>query len=119
MSLPGCQFGLYCEFDDLAVRLQPLFAIGSEIPAQLTAFLNKLFQLGIHPGNFYDSALFRKLQKASNRFDRDPTDNTALILLWWHLWKRPICFGVVWASSGMDTLHLNVLIPDKQQRKVV
>ena len=33
--------------------------------------------------------------------------------------KRPIYFGVVGVSSGMDTLHLNVLIPDKQQWRVV
>ena len=47
--MPGCPFLFLCESGDLAVRLQPLFAIGSEIPAQLIAFLNKLLQLGIHP----------------------------------------------------------------------
>ena len=38
---------------DLAVRLQTLFMIGSEIPAQVIAFLNKLFQLDIHPGDLF------------------------------------------------------------------
>ena len=38
---------LVCECGNLAV--QPLFAIGSAIPAQLIAFLKKLFQLGVHP----------------------------------------------------------------------
>ena len=50
VSVPGCPLGFLCEPDDLAVRLQPLVAIGSEIPAQLIAFLNNLFQMGIHPG---------------------------------------------------------------------
>ena len=49
--MPGCQFGFCYESGDLAVRLQPQFTIGSEIPTQLIAFLNKLFQLGIHPGD--------------------------------------------------------------------
>ena len=49
MSVPGSPLGFICESVDLAVRLQPLFAIGAEIPAQLIAFLNNLFQLGIHP----------------------------------------------------------------------
>ena len=49
--VPGCPLGLFCESGDLAVRHQPLFSIGSEIHAQLIAFLNKLFQLGIHPGD--------------------------------------------------------------------
>ena len=51
MSAPGCPLGFFCESVDLVVRLQPLFAIGSAIPAQLIAFLNKLFQLGIHSGD--------------------------------------------------------------------
>ena len=41
--------GFFCESDDLTVRLQSLFAICSEIPVQFIAFLNKLFQLDIHP----------------------------------------------------------------------
>ena len=66
-------------------------------------------------GKAYDSALYRILQKAFKRFDRDPTDNTAWILLSWDfVVERPICFGIVGASSGMDTLHLNVLIPERQ-----
>ena len=51
---------------------------------------------------------------ASKHFDRDPTDNTA-----WTSLSRPICYGVVGVLSGMDTLHLNVAIPDKQQLEVV
>ena len=51
MSVPSRPLGFFCESGDLAVCLQPLFAIGSEIPAQLSAFLSKLFQLGIHPGD--------------------------------------------------------------------
>ena len=34
-------------------HLLPLFAIGSDLHAQLIAFLNKLFQLGIHPGDLF------------------------------------------------------------------
>ena len=49
--MPGCPLGFFCESGDLAVRLQPLFVIVYEISAQLIAFLNKLFQLGIHPGD--------------------------------------------------------------------
>ena len=41
-----------CESGDFVARLQPLFTIGSEISAQLIVFLNRLFQLDIHPGNF-------------------------------------------------------------------
>ena len=48
-------------------------------------------------GTTSESALFRRLQKAFKRCDRDQTDRTAWILL-----SRPICFGVVGASSGMD-----------------
>ena len=33
--------------------------------------------------------------------------------------ERPIRFGVVGASSGMVSFHLNVLIQDNQQREVV
>ena len=51
MSVRGCPLRFYSESGDHAVCLQPLFAIGSEIPAQLIAFLNKLFQLGIHSGD--------------------------------------------------------------------
>ena len=51
--MPGCPIGLFCESGDFAVRLQPMFAIGSEIHAQLIAFHNKLFQLGIHPGDLF------------------------------------------------------------------
>ena len=47
--MPGCLLGFFCESDDLTVRLRPLFAICSEIPVQFIAFLNKLFQLDIHP----------------------------------------------------------------------
>ena len=75
MSVPGCPLGFFCVSGDLEVRLQSLFAIGSEIPAQLIAFLNKLFHLGIHPRDLFlraalmetasVSALFRRLQKAS------------------------------------------------------
>ena len=49
--MPGCSLGFFCEYGDLAVRNKPLFSIGSEIPAQLIAFLNKLFWLGINPGD--------------------------------------------------------------------
>ena len=49
MSVPGYPIGFFYESGDLAVRLQPLFAIGSEIPAQLIAFMNKLSKLGIDP----------------------------------------------------------------------
>ena len=48
MSVPGCPLGLFCESDDLAVCIQPLFAIASEITAQLISFPNKLFRFGIH-----------------------------------------------------------------------
>ena len=51
VSVPGCPLGFLSESGDLALRRQPLFADGSEIPAQLIVFLSKLFQLGIHPGN--------------------------------------------------------------------
>ena len=51
MSVPVCPLGFFCKFDDIALRHQPLFAIDSEISAQLIAFLNKLFWLGIHPGD--------------------------------------------------------------------
>ena len=61
MSVPVCPFGFFCESGDLAVHLQPLIAIGSEIPAQLIAFMNKLFQLCIHPGD----------QSFANHFDED------------------------------------------------
>ena len=50
MSVPGCPHGFLCESGDLAVHIQLLLTIGSEIPAQLIAFQNKSFQLGIHPG---------------------------------------------------------------------
>ena len=49
--MPSCPPGFFCESGDLAVHLQPLFAIGSKIPAQLITFLNKLFQLSIHSGD--------------------------------------------------------------------
>ena len=39
-------------------------------------------------GKTSDSALYRRLQKDSKRFDRDPTDNTAWILLSSDLWRR-------------------------------
>ena len=32
--------------------------------------------------------------------------------------ERPICYGVDGASSGTDTFHLNVLIPDDNHNKV-
>ena len=48
MSLPGFPPGFICESGDLAVRLQPLFVIVFEIPAQLIAFLIKLFHPGDH-----------------------------------------------------------------------
>ena len=83
---------------DLAVRLQPLFAIGLEVPALHIAFLNKVNKLGIHPGDlsFATSlmgtatalALYRRSQKATKRLNRDTTDDTAWIQLTWHLWKR-------------------------------
>ena len=40
-----CQvvLGLFCESGDLAVGLQPLFGISSEIAAQFIVFMNKLF----------------------------------------------------------------------------
>ena len=76
---PGFLIRFFCESGDVAVRIQPLFAIGSMIPAQRFGFLNTLFQLSIHPGDIslqsfligqaYVSALFRGLQKASWRFD--------------------------------------------------
>ena len=87
---------------------------------QLIAFLNKLLQLGIHPvdlsflmGTASDSAIFKRLQKASKRLASDLTDDTA-----WMPLSRQICFGVVGASSGMFKLHLNVHIRDKQQQVV-
>ena len=46
MSGPRCPLGFFCESGDLAFRLPPLFAIGSEIPAQLIAF-----QKDIQPGD--------------------------------------------------------------------
>ena len=49
MYVPGYPLGFFCESGDLAVRLQPMFAIGSEIHTQLIVFQNKLFKLGIHP----------------------------------------------------------------------
>ena len=65
---------------DILVNLQPLLVIGSEIPAQLIAFMNKLFQLRIHPGylSFVDyldgDSLclipFRRLHKASSPLDQ-------------------------------------------------
>ena len=51
MFVPGCPLGFLCESGDLTVRLQPLLAIGSDIPAQLSVFLKKQFQMGIHPGD--------------------------------------------------------------------
>ena len=51
VSVPGCPLGFFCDSGDLAVRHQPLFTIESEMPEQLIVFLNKLFQLGIHPGD--------------------------------------------------------------------
>ena len=51
MSVSGCPLGLFYESGYLAVHLQPLFTIGFEIAAQLSAFLKKLFHLGIHPGD--------------------------------------------------------------------
>ena len=39
---------------NLVVRLQPLFAIGSEICAQLIAFLDELIWMGVHPGDLFD-----------------------------------------------------------------
>ena len=90
VSVPGCPLGFLFESDDLTARLQSLFAIVSEIPTQLTAFLNKLFQLGIHSGisilrtalmgTASDSAHFGRLRNASRRFDRDPTDNISCML---------------------------------------
>ena len=50
MSVPGCPLGFFCESGDHEVRFQAMLAIDSEIPAKLIAFLNKLFQFGIHPG---------------------------------------------------------------------
>ena len=52
-NVPGCPLGYFNESDDLMAHLLPLFAIGSEFPTQLVAFLNKLFQLGIHPGDLF------------------------------------------------------------------
>ena len=59
--------------------------IGFEIPAQLIAFMNKLFQLGIHPRDisFADHLngdglclnIFRRLQNFSKPLYRDPTDD--------------------------------------------
>ena len=98
VSVPGCPLGFFCESGDPAVRLHPKFAIGREIAAQFMTFLNKLFQLGIHPGisllqtalvaTASDSALYGRLQKASTRFSGDATDDTVYILLLRHLWKR-------------------------------
>ena len=51
MSVSGCPLGLFYESGYLAVHLQPLFMIGFEIAAQLSAFLKKLFHLGIPPGD--------------------------------------------------------------------
>ena len=60
--MPGCPLEFSCESGDLAVRLQSLFAIGSEISAQIIALMKKLFQLGIHPG---DLSFADRLEKAS------------------------------------------------------
>ena len=49
--MSGITLEFFGESGDLAVRLQPAIAIGSEIPAQLIEFLNKLPQFGIHPWN--------------------------------------------------------------------
>ena len=51
MSVSGCPHGLFYESCYLAVHLQPLFTIGFEIAAHLSAFLKKLFHLGIYPGD--------------------------------------------------------------------
>ena len=51
MSVAVCPLGFFRESGDLVILLQPLFAIGSEVPEQFIAFLDKLFQLGIHPGD--------------------------------------------------------------------
>ena len=48
MFVSGCPLRFFMESGDFAVRIQTLFAIGSEIPAQLIAILKRLFQLGIH-----------------------------------------------------------------------
>ena len=42
----GCPLGFLSESGYLVVRLLPHFAIGSESPAQLIAFVNKLFFCG-------------------------------------------------------------------------
>ena len=96
--MPSCPLGFLCESGDLAVRLQLLHAIELEVPAQVNAFLNKLFYLVIHPGDltFVDRlvgggtalALFCRLQKASKCLDRDPTDDTVWISLSEHLLER-------------------------------
>ena len=51
MYVTGCPLRFFCEYGDLVVYPQPLFAIGCEIPVQHIAFMTKLFQLGIHPGD--------------------------------------------------------------------
>ena len=56
LCVPVCPFGFICESGDLAVRLQPQLAIGSEISAQLIWSLDKPLQFAIHPSdlNFAD-----------------------------------------------------------------
>ena len=49
MTVPGSTHVFFCVSGDLPARLQPLVAIGSDIPAQLIAFQSKLFKLQIHP----------------------------------------------------------------------
>ena len=67
-------------------------------------------------GTASDSGLLRRLQTTSKRFDRDPTDNAVIEAF---VEERPICFGVVGASSGMVTLPHYALIPDRHKREVV
>ena len=51
VSVSGYPLEFFRVTGDLAVRLQPLFAIAYEIPAKHIAFMNRLFQLSLHPGD--------------------------------------------------------------------
>ena len=110
---------------DLTVCPQPLFVIGSDIPAQLIAFLNRLFQLGTHP---WDLTFVDSLDGDAFLigYRRPPDVLTGAQLITQHGYcYQGICgreanlLWSSWVSSGMDTLHLNVLISDKQQGKVL
>ena len=98
-----------------------MFDFGSQIHSQIIAFLNGLFQLGIHPRHLS----FARLGFLGD-YERPLNVLTGTRLMALHVYRyRRICesvanllFGNV-ASSDMVTLHINVLIPDMQQRDVV